>query len=287
MTENIKRLLTDASIISTIVVYSYIVYLSGEVGYLNAYGITDPTSLIPLEIQSVIFGFLQGIVYFVTFVGVILLAMTLVVSKVGPKVSIRDSKRIKTLLFLCTTTVALLEIPFLKDSYGSIVAIIMFLSLMVIIFLMIFARIPRTSSSFIGLVEILVEKFTRADNPRQSGSKRFFLLASTMAIVLVPLFSFAINYDRVSIESREQIIKIVTLNNRKYVLIRQYSDKNLLVQLEGNKLLPNYIILRGEQTAKVSYSLERKTINRSSLFPKSSEVVQLGEYMHGLLAPHK
>lgn len=274
--ENLKKILTEAGIISAIVVYSYFVYLVGELGYLNAYGINNAASLVTLELQNVILGFLKAVLYFAVFIVLMVITMLPVFANKGNKKNIRESRRKKIFFFILTAIVAFIGIPYLEDRIGGMFAVIMWVTLIPVLFIVTFIKIPRIKLTLLDLTQKIMDKSLTQKSNESPDTKRMLLLAVAVSMVYVPIVNYIVSYNDVSITS-SRLVSIVDMDNSKYLLIKQYSDKNVLIKINDNNIVPTYIIQRGDQLDKTKYSIENRDVNNNSLFPKSQTLLRLNE----------
>lgn len=271
MNNNLKKILTDASVISGIIVYSYFVYLIGEIGYLNAYGISDAGSLITLEVQNVILGLLQALAYFSIFILILISVVLPSAMNRGKKSKFSKTLRRKVLIFVLTSILSLSALPFFEDKFGKFGVGLSFALFVLITFILVFVKLPHLGRSSTDIIFKALSRFR--DNGMRSSAK-IVLVGLLLALVYVPIINYLVNYDKVAIAS-SQAVKIVDVSNSKYLLIKQYSDKNILVKYDNNSLSPNYIIQKGEAINHTAYEIDNRVIDNNPLHLKSAEWIRL------------
>lgn len=274
--QSIKKMFTEASIVSAVVVYSYIVYLVGELGYLNAYGIGNASSLITLEVQNIIFGFLQALAYFLIVI-VIMVAITFALEAVGKgkKNKLSTALRRKVILLLLTSLVLLTTLPMIEDITGKLGVAFFSVTLFIFFCLTIFLKLPGKNLTLIDLLDKIIPKaLSKSDKASTPDSSRLFIFGLIVSVIYIPFVNYLVNYNSVSIPSYEPV-RVVAAGGSEYVLIKQYSDKNLLVKIENNFLRPDYVIKRGAQLDNLNYVVENRRVDNNMLYPRPEYVINL------------
>lgn len=264
-------------------IYSYFVYLMGEVGVLNAYGITDATALVTLEAQNIIPGFLKAILFFI--ITTLLLFILVGLTSRGERSSggVYQSLGGKLALVALTGVTYLVALPKMRDDLGGWTALLSGIFFVLLITVFIFVKIPGLKSTFPSWGEGMLDSLLINDKDGTASLKRLLVAGAILSVIFVPTLGYFINYNSVATENHK-IVKLTQINGISYDLVRQYSDKNIFIQIKDGAYVASYSIQRGGQLDEVNYRTEYLDgIDRSALFPKPESTKQVNELLRNFI----
>lgn len=270
-----RKLITDATILSGVLVFSYYVYVMGEYGYLQAYGVENPTSYITLEVQSIIFGFLIALFYFITFILLVVIFALLASHKNDKK---RWINKEKILFFALFCLLILISSPILIDKFGASLASLFTFIMMVLILIIIFVPLPKLKTSAYEQYNKLFRLLFKHSQNKVGKYKSLALLALIIAIIYTPFINYVISYNDVAATPYKNA-QIISRNKAQYLIIRQYSDKIISVKISGDQLIPNYLVLRSDEMKDLQYIIESRHFDLKALHPKSTPIIKANQML--------
>lgn len=237
--EKIKNYLGDAILLACITVFSYYVFLSYERGYLSAFGINS-AGLVPLQVQSII----PVIISTLLLSGAIIM-IAIVTVRVARWLLKRVPEKKRTIaevaILMILFSMFVLPIAGFFWSTNKLVFVMLFLGPIGEL-IIISTFIPRKDVSRINTT-ILKSFNLSVDNAR------IILTIIGLAVVVLPTYAFCFGFTNArSGTTFEEIM----YGSKHYIVVRQYNDRVILVQISGNEVLPGY---------KVSYLSGSETID--------------------------
>ena len=270
----ITKFLTEATIASMVLVYSYVVYLAGELGYLHALGVTGGIALITLDIQGVILGLASALGYLITFLFIL-----------GGGIYLLNR--------------LVLRVPYLRriNSWAESTVIVGVLLAMVLP--QAYTMWGRLGAALVAIFVISITMATVIRWPGQQKSaqdtylegaygtmKRYIkdrklrkitVLAITI-ILTIPYVNYYFKYNEAALQTHK-IAMTTAYQGSDYYIARTYSDKYILVQYDNHGLLPNYAVISKNEMGMIRFSAKEINANSARLHPKPSRLVQLTEFI--------
>lgn len=166
---------------------------------------------------------------------------------------------------------------------GDLIALLVGVLFVLFMSIFIFVKIPGLKATLPSWGGGMLDRLLINDRDGEASLKRLLIAAAMLSIILIPILSYSINYNSVAV-NRNRVVKITQINGINYDLVRQYSDKNIFIQIKDDAYVPNYTIQRGSRLDELNYRTEYfNSVDRSELFPKPEIAKRVNELLRDFI----
>lgn len=189
----------------------------------------------------------------------------------------------KLAAIILTCAAYLLFLSNMQDMLGDLIALLVGVLFVLFMSIFIFVKIPGLKATLPSWGEGMLDRLLINDRDGEASLKRLLIAAAMLSIILIPILSYSINYNSVAVK-RNRVVKITQINGINYDLVRQYSDKNIFIQIKDDAYVPNYTIQRGSRLDELNYRTEYfNSVDRSELFPKPEIAKRVNELLRDFI----
>ena len=241
----LRTLLGETLIVAIITVFSYFLYLEKERGYLKAFGLFETNGLIPVTPQNVI-----PSVFYTLLTTLMILVFSFLLVYVLSSIPVSKHKK-NNWLRNATWYIALSACPLLICSpllvltyiQNKRVFVLQLLGAMVeyFVFLFVLPFMVRHRKGNQNLSQKDAMKKISGSLVKKFGSKENYLVfvVTFFVVLMLPIFSFSYGYLDARLKNG---FLAANIEESTYLLVRQYGERLIFVQLKDDDLLPVYRI---------------------------------------------